>query len=129
MKKEKDKNMGDFRKSEAYRKEVAEAKTLVSMVWEALTLMYSDRKIKSVESNFFHFVIYSSIEDMKKKGMPYPNLTRGWFIHGPYIMAVDDAMIEMGAMDSKYHQMCGEKGAEIQEQLVIFEGEANGKKD
>ena len=112
-----------FRKSKVYQNEVDLAKPMVLQVWRAIVKQFPDRKIKSVESNLFHFIIYEAIEKSKKAKQKYPNLTRGWYTHGPYIMAVDDAMIQMGTLDPKYHQMCGECGGEMQEKMIIFEDE------
>jgi hypothetical protein len=59
------------------------------------------KTIKYIDSNLFHFIIY----DVCKKD-PDIELTRGWYLHGPYIPAVDDVLVEMG-MDPKYHQLNG----------------------
>lgn len=112
----------EFKQSKEHRYEVETSKAMIALVWKTLEESFPDKKIKSVDSNLFHFIIYQAIEDMKKNGKPYPNLTRSWFIHGPYIRAVDDALIEMGTMDPKYHQMDGECGGELQDKMIIFEG-------
>lgn len=61
-------------------------------------------KIKSVDSNILHFMIYKLVQkDSKlKKLIPF-----GWFIHGPYCYIIDDLLIEKFGMDQKYHQLEG----------------------
>lgn len=94
------------------------AKVLILLTCKALTKVYGKKKIKLIESNMFHFIIYQVIKENSAV-----KLTNGWYIHGPYIPAVDDALIEMGMMESKYHQITGSEGGHIMDKLVIFEDE------
>ncbi len=55
------------------------------------------------DSNIYHFIAYT----MNKKCNL--GLTSGWFKHGPYILAIDDALIEMGMMETKQHQLYGDE--------------------
>jgi hypothetical protein len=58
-------------------------------------------KLKSVESNLFHFIIH----DIQKKLPKEIKLAHGWYYWGPYYPVVDDVLVDNGAMDAKYHQM------------------------
>ena len=58
-------------------------------------------KLRKFDSNLMHFQVYHLIKDLK---LP---ISRGWFKHGMYVLAVDDALIEMGMMDKSQHQLHG----------------------
>jgi hypothetical protein len=86
----------------APKEEVELAKALVAAVFkEVESRAPKGETIKCMDSNMFHFIIYAVAEAKKL------NLSRGWYIHGPYVPAVDDALVEMGVMDLKYHQTRG----------------------
>lgn len=57
--------------------------------------------LKRFDSNVVHFIAYRFITDNK-----WP-ISTGWFKHGPYVLAMDDALIEMGIMDKSQHQLNG----------------------
>jgi hypothetical protein len=60
-------------------------------------------KLKTVDSNLFHFIIYDVAE---KLNLP---IVRGWYLNGPYCLAVDDILINMGMMDASQHQIFGKE--------------------
>lgn len=67
-------------------------------IWECLNKEHP--KLKKVDSNYFHWVIYDVAEKCK---IP---ITRGWFKNGKYCPVVDDILIELG-MDKMQHQLYG----------------------
>jgi len=78
-------------------KEKTIARYLIQEIWK--NLKKREPNLKSIDSNVFHFIIYSIAEKCKL------SLTRGWFYWGGYVPAVDDVLVEDGMMEKKYHQM------------------------
>ena len=97
------------------KEEVEIAKMLVLHTINLLHKKYK-RPMKSFDSNLMHFIIYEVSKEMDIK------LTSGWYIHGPYVPAVDDALVELGMMDPKYHQWTGTDNS-VHEPLIAFEDE------
>ena len=75
---------------------------MVNVVWQNL----QKQGVKSIDSNFIHFVLYNAIKDDKKMKK---FITVSWYYHGPYIWLLDDVLIETFGMDPKYHQMTGDE--------------------
>jgi hypothetical protein len=72
----------------------------VNIIWKHL----AEKKVKKIDSNYFHFVIYAVLqknEELKKR------IPHGWFYHGAYIPWVDDVLVEHFGMSKEYHQLQG----------------------
>lgn len=82
-------------------------KSMIHTIME--TLKKQHPKLKKVDSNLFHFIIYRVA---KKDNL---EISSGWFKHGPYCPVVDDVLVEMG-MDKAQHQMYGDE--EIMEKCI-----------
>ena len=55
------------------------------------------------DSNIYHFVAY---ELNKKLNL---QMACGWYKHGPYVLAVDDALIALKMMKKDQHQLYGKE--------------------
>ena len=58
-------------------------------------------KLIKFDSNVIHFMVYDVAE---KEKLP---ITRGWYVHGPYVPIVDDILVDLGYMVKSEHQMYG----------------------
>jgi len=83
------------------KKERELAKTLVITIAES----FKKQGVKVKDSNIFHFVAYRVNKKCKL------GLATGWFKHGAYILAIDDALIELGMMEKEQHQLYGDEKA------------------
>jgi len=68
-------------------------------------------KLKQVDSNYFHFIVCYVADKCKLK------IIRGWFKNGPYCLAVDDLLVEMG-MDKSQHQLYDNKEVMMKKWIV-----------
>jgi hypothetical protein len=74
---------------------------LINYICKVLTEQHP--KLKKIDSNLFHFVIYEVAEKQNLK------ITRGWFKNGPYCPKVDDILVKRGMMDKSQHQIDGKE--------------------
>lgn len=58
---------------------------------------------KKIDSNIIHFIAYRII---KKFNLDLPT---GWYINGPYVLIIDDLLIELKLMKPEQHQFYGDE--------------------
>lgn len=66
-------------------------------------LKKNNPKRKKIPSIIIHVIAYKVI---KNCDLPLPI---GWYIEGPYVLIVDDILVEYGFMPAEKHQLYGEK--------------------
>jgi hypothetical protein len=92
--------------------ELVFARNVVNIVFGKLKKEYPT--LKGVNSEIFHNVCYFAVERIQKNPDYSPelkaktNLTRGDYLNGPYVLAIDDVLVEMGLLKPEHHQFYGE---------------------
>jgi hypothetical protein len=87
------------------------ARYVISQVYEKLNKEHP--QLKGVNSDLFHNICYFAVEKIQKNPeyskefKAKTNLTRGWYINGPYVLAIDDVLVEMGVLKPESHQFYG----------------------
>jgi hypothetical protein len=87
------------------------ARYVIRQVYERLNQEHP--LLKGVNSDLFHSIAYFSIEKIQanpeysKELKAKTNLTRGYYLNGPYVIAIDDVLIGMGVLKPEHHQFYG----------------------
>ncbi len=110
--------MSEYKMLKKEDEEYKTARWLIAAIWRELFKVHP--KLKSVDSNFFHFVVYDVLQEH-----PELKLTNGWYYWGPYIPAVDDVLVEEGMLEAQKHQMNPDCKHEFSEMVC----ECHPKKD